>query len=102
MSPLFKSIMAREIVRRKPAVKRALWGGEFWADGHSVATGGERANWETVERYVHRQGQPQEDLRQYRGKLYRRQLLQALLEPAPFFQVEIPSTFAHNLLARAA
>ena len=63
---IFKSITAREIFRRKPAVKRVLWGGEFWTDGYYVATVGERANWQTVERYVQRQGQPREDLRQLR------------------------------------
>jgi putative transposase len=41
---VFKSITAREIFRRKPAVKRVLWGGEFWTDGYYVATVGERAN----------------------------------------------------------
>ena len=61
---MFKSITAREIFRRKPAVKRVLWGGEFWTDGYYVATVGERANWQTVDRYVQRQGQPREDLRQ--------------------------------------
>lgn len=66
MVQIFKSITAREIFRRKPAVKRVLWGGEFWTDGYSVATVGERANWQIVERYVQRQGQPQEDLRQLR------------------------------------
>ena len=63
---MFKSLTAREIIRRKPAVKRVLWGGEFWSDGYYVATVGERANWQTVERYVHWQGQPREDLRQIR------------------------------------
>lgn len=63
---LFKSLTAREIFRRKPAVKRVLWGGEFWPDGYYVATVRERANWETVERYVQRQGQPHDDLRQLR------------------------------------
>jgi putative transposase len=63
---IFKSLTAREVFRRKPAVKRVLWGGEFWSDGYYVATVGERANWQTVERYVQRQGQPQEDLRQLR------------------------------------
>ncbi len=61
---IFKSLTAREIFRRKPAVKRVLWGGEFWTDGYYVATVGERANWQTVERYVQRQGQPRDDLRQ--------------------------------------
>ena len=30
---IFKSITAREIFRRKPAVKRVLWGGEFGLTG---------------------------------------------------------------------
>ena len=63
---MFKSLTAREIFRRKPAVKRVLWGGEFWTDGSYVATVGERANWQPVERDVQRQGYPSEDLRQLR------------------------------------
>jgi len=55
---IFKSITAREIFRRKPAVKRILWDGEFGTDGYYVATVGERANWQTVERYVQRKGAP--------------------------------------------
>ena len=47
--PIFKRITARETFRRKPAVKRVLWGGEIWTDGYDGATIGERANWETVE-----------------------------------------------------
>ena len=61
---MFKRITARELFRRKPAVKRVLWGGECWTDGYYVATGGERVNWQTVERDVQRQGQPREELRQ--------------------------------------
>lgn len=45
---IFKSLTAREIFRRKPAVKRVLWGGEFWTDGYDVATVGERADGGTV------------------------------------------------------
>ena len=52
---MFKRSTAREIFWRKPAVKRVLWGGEFWRDGYYVATVGARANW-----------QPREDLRQIR------------------------------------
>ncbi len=63
---MFTSITAREIFRRRPAIKRELWGGEFWSDGYYVATVGERANWKMVERYVQRQGYPKEDLRQLR------------------------------------
>jgi putative transposase len=55
---IVKSSTAREIVRRKPAVKRERWGGAFGTDGYDVATVGERANWQTVDRYVRRQGPP--------------------------------------------
>ena len=63
---IFKSITAREIFRRKPSVKKELWGGEFWTDGYYVATVGERANWDTVEKYVRKQGKPSIELRQLR------------------------------------
>ena len=56
--------MAREIFRRKPSVKRALWGGEFWTDGYYVATVGEGGGWEVIERYVRNQGRLKEELRQ--------------------------------------
>ena len=61
---IFKTITAREIFTKKPTVKRELWGGEFWTDGYYVATVGERANWETVEKYVQKQGYPKVELRQ--------------------------------------
>jgi putative transposase len=63
---IFKSITAKEIFKRKPQIKKELWGGEFWTDGYYVATVGERANWETVEKYIQRQGKPKEDLKQIR------------------------------------
>ena len=59
---IFKSITAREIFRRKPSVKKELWGGEFWTDGYYVATVGERANWDTVEKYIRKQGKPKTEL----------------------------------------
>ena len=61
---IFKSIVARELFRGKPELKRALWGGEFWGDGYYVATVGERGDWSVVERYVKNQGNPKDDLRQ--------------------------------------
>ena len=59
---IFKSITAREIFRRKPSVKKELWGGEFWTDDYYVATVGERANWDTVEKYIRKQGKPKTEL----------------------------------------
>ena len=53
---IFKSITARELFRRFPALKKDLWGGEFWSDGFYLATVSERGDWKTVERYVANQG----------------------------------------------
>ncbi len=61
---VFKSITAREVFKRKPFVKKELWGGEFWTDGYYVATVGERANWSTVEKYIERQGKSKTELQQ--------------------------------------
>ena len=61
---IFKSVTAREVFRRRPSVKKELWGGEFWSDGYYVATVGERAKWDIVESYVQKQGQPKTSLRQ--------------------------------------
>jgi putative transposase len=64
---IFKSITAREVFRRKPSVRKELWGGEFWADGYYVGTIGEHANWDAVEKYVRNQSHDKEnplDLRQ--------------------------------------
>ena len=51
-----KSITAREIFKQAPEVKRKLWGGKFWTDGHYVKTVGQKGNEETVRRYVKEQG----------------------------------------------
>jgi putative transposase len=53
---LFKSITARELFKRFPALKKDLWGGEFWSDGFYLATVSERGDWKAVERYVANQG----------------------------------------------
>ena len=61
---IYKSITAREVFRRKPSVKKSLWGGEFWTDGYYVATVGERGDWEAIEKYVQKQGQPKSSVKQ--------------------------------------
>ena len=46
------------------SLKKELWGGEFWTDGYYVATVGERANWDTVEKYIRKQGKSKTELKQ--------------------------------------
>ena len=59
---LFKSIIAKQVFSRHPALKRDLWGGEFWTDGYYAATIGTGANWSVVEHYVKNQGHNLKDL----------------------------------------
>lgn len=53
---IFKSITAKQLFIKFPALKKELWGGEFWGDGFYFATVSERGSWHAVEQYVANQG----------------------------------------------
>jgi putative transposase len=53
---IFKSITAKQLFHKFPALRKELWGGEFWADGFYLATVSERGNWKVVKKYVANQG----------------------------------------------
>ena len=67
---IIKSITAKEIFKRHPEVKEALWGGEFWSDGYFVSSIGKHGNEDTIREYVKKQGMPNN---QYK-KLLKQQL----------------------------
>jgi REP element-mobilizing transposase RayT len=54
-----KSLTAREIFHRGPAVKKQLWGGELWSKGYFISTVGRHGNEEAIRQYVKKQGQEQ-------------------------------------------
>ena len=47
-----KSITAREIFQRVPAVKKKLWGGEIWADGYYINTVSQHGDDVGVQQYA--------------------------------------------------
>jgi len=53
---MVKSIMAREIFRRAPSVKKHLWGGAFWSSAFFINTVGRHGSEEAIRRYVQEQG----------------------------------------------
>ena len=53
---MIKSLTAREIFRRRPEVKRTLWGGEFWSDGYYAGTVGKHGDEAMIGNYVKGQG----------------------------------------------
>ena len=59
---IYKSITAREVFRRKPEVKKELWGGHFWSAGYYVGTVGEGGNLDVIENYVRTQGGKKENI----------------------------------------
>lgn len=63
---IVKSLTAREIFKRAPGVKRALWGGEFWSDGYYISTVGRHGTEKVIQKYVKEQGLEKSDYK----KLY--------------------------------
>jgi REP element-mobilizing transposase RayT len=57
---MVKSILAREVFRQCPEVKKQLWGGEFWGKGYFVNTVSKFGNESTISKYVHNQGMDKE------------------------------------------
>ena len=57
---VIKSLTAREVFRRMPAVKKYLWGGEFWSDGYYICTVGRHGSEGEIQRYIAAQGRQKE------------------------------------------
>ena len=53
---MVKSIIAREVFKRCPEVKKQLWGGEFWGKGYFVNTVGQHGTENVIAKYVKEQG----------------------------------------------
>ena len=49
---VLKSISAPEVFEKFPAVKKELWGGEFWEDGNFARTVGDKVTAELIKRYI--------------------------------------------------
>ena len=53
---MIKSLVAKEIFKIHPEVRKILWGGEFWSDGYFVNTVSKFGNEESISLYVKEQG----------------------------------------------
>ena len=56
IAKIVKSITAREIFKRKPEVKRMLWGGQFWTKGYYINTVSQKTTETAISEYVKNQG----------------------------------------------
>ena len=53
---LIKSLIAREVFKKCPEVKKQLWVGEFWGKGYFVNTVGQHGTEKLISNYVKNQG----------------------------------------------
>lgn len=49
---ILKSISASVIFKEHPEVKKELWGGKFWEDGHFVRTVGDKVTADVIRKYI--------------------------------------------------
>jgi len=53
---IIKSILARELFKQYPEIKKQLWGGHFWIEGGYIGTVGDGVTSEIVREYINNQG----------------------------------------------
>jgi putative transposase len=49
---LFKAVSAKELREEYPAVRKQLWGGEFWEDGYVARTVGDKVTADVIKKYI--------------------------------------------------
>ena len=57
---MIKSLIAREVFKKCPEVKKQLWGGEFFGKGYFVNTEGQHGTENKISQYVKSQGKESE------------------------------------------
>ena len=57
---MIKSITAKELYKRKPEIRKDLWGGSIWTSGYYVNTVSKNGTEGTVSNYVKNQGRDKE------------------------------------------
>jgi REP element-mobilizing transposase RayT len=67
MVKIIKSILAKEIFKQHPEIKKYLWGGSLWTSGYYINTVGQYANEQVIRNYVKNQGAHYQQL--YRAQL---------------------------------
>ena len=56
LATIIKSLIAREVFKQCPGVKKQLWGGEFFGKGYFVNTVGQHGTENKISQYVKSQG----------------------------------------------
>ena len=62
---LIKNLTSKQVFTHHSAVKKYLWGGEFWTDGYYIATISGKGNKHVIQQYIKNQGR-EKDIEQLR------------------------------------
>ena len=49
---ILKSISAREVYRKFPAMRKAMWSGKIWSDGYFVRSVGDKVTADVIRQYI--------------------------------------------------
>ena len=66
---IIKSITAKEVFRKKPELKKELWGSSLWTSGYYASTVGKHGNEEVIGRYIQEQGREDEYVQLHKDQL---------------------------------
>jgi putative transposase len=66
---IIKSITAKEVFKKKPELKKELWGSSLWTSGYYASTVGKHGNEEVIGRYIQEQGREDEYVQLHKDQL---------------------------------
>ena len=57
---ILKSISAREVFKKFPKIRKAMWSGKIWSEGYFVRSVGDKVTNEVIRKYIRYQSQENE------------------------------------------
>lgn len=66
---IIKSVTAKEVFKKKPELKKELWGSSLWTSGYYASTVGKHGNEEVIGRYIQEQGREAEYVQLHKDQL---------------------------------
>ncbi len=66
---IVKSITAKEVFKKKPELKKELWGSSLWTSGYYASTVGKHGNEDVIGQYIKEQGREAEYVQLHKDQL---------------------------------
>ena len=66
---IIKSITAKEVFKKKPELKKELWGSSLWTSGYYASSVGKHGNEAVIGEYIKEQGREAEYVQLHKDQL---------------------------------